>query len=81
MPSLPSPPPPVSLLIPLRNLLLDSEAAGFTMFSRLNVRSVLVKRKSSSENDSPISSSAVVESEGEIRWGWFGADGEVTDRA
>ena len=36
---------------------------------------------SSSEKDSPISSSAVVERDGEMCWFWLGAEGEVTDRA
>lgn len=81
VPSLPSPPPPVSLRMPFRILLPVLCATGLAMFSRLKVRSALVRRISSSEKDSPISSSAVVESEGEMRWVWLGADGEVTDRA
>lgn len=56
-------------------------AIGLVIFSRLKVRSEFVKRRSSSEKDSPISSSAVVESEGEMCWPGLGADGEVTDRA
>jgi len=56
------------------------------MFSRLKVPalSVLFERPaeySSSENGSFCSSRVVDESEGEMRCGWFGADGDVTDRA
>ena len=55
------------------------------MFSRLKVPplSVLLDRPaeySSSEKGSFCSSSVVDEREGEIRWGWFGAEGYVTER-
>jgi len=74
-PSLPSPPPPVNRLIPVR---IRLRVSCLGIVSRLNV--VRPDAYSSSEKASLSSSSAVVEMAGEMRWSWWGADGDVTER-